>query len=126
MAYKNSIESISNALRQYREEVGNDITDVLEEAADQAAAELRQQTNGGKWKKYPRTWKWDEQGSRGGPKVVVHNAKNYQLTHLLEFGHALRRGGRTVGSTAAYPHIETVNAKTEEMIVEKIEQKLGG
>lgn len=32
---------------------------------------------------------------------TVHNKKHYRLTHLLEKGHALHRGGRT----KAFPHI---------------------
>lgn len=36
---------------------------------------------------------------------TVHNKKHYRLTHLLEKGHALKRGGRTIGSTKAFAHI---------------------
>lgn len=41
----------------------------------------------------------------------VHNATDYQLTHLLEFGHANARG---TGRTPAYVHIEPVQKMIDE------------
>lgn len=41
---------------------------------------------------------------REGGRFVISNT-HYRLTHLLENGHALRRGGRMIGSVKAYPHI---------------------
>ena len=49
-------------------------------------------------------------------EVVVHSRNRYQLTHLLEFGHCLRNGGRT----RAMPHI----APAEEEGIEQLEKMI--
>lgn len=40
---------------------------------------------------YRKGWRVKKKGK----KYIVHNKTNYQLTHLLEHGHAKRGGGRT-------------------------------
>ena len=52
-----------------------------------------------------------------GTVYTVH-ARKYQLTHLLENGHAKRNGGRT----KAQPHI----AKGETLAIKELKQKAGG
>lgn len=48
--------------------------------------------------------------------VVVHSKNKYQLTHLLEFGHAKRSGGRV----SARPHIESA----EKQMIEQFESNI--
>ena len=52
-----------------------------------------------------------------GVTYTVHSKTQYQLTHLLEYGHAKRGGGRT----KAQPHI----IKGEELAIKELKEKAG-
>ena len=70
--------------------------------------------------KYARGWKVKEEKSTTIPTYTVHNATDYQLTHLLEYGHVLRKGGRVYGRAKPYPHI----AKAEAAAIKSFEQSI--
>lgn len=57
---------------------------------------------------------------------TVWNKPDYRLTHLLEYGHALRRGGRTYGRAGAFPHIADKEDIAGDLLAMKIAQKLNG
>ena len=52
----------------------------------------------------------------------MHNKTDYQLTHLLEFGHATRDGERT----EAQPHIRPVEEKYSKEFEKRLRKKVGG
>lgn len=108
----------------YDQEVRQTVNKTIDEIAEEAAGKLRQSNNGGAWKKYPKSWKARAEEDRLRHTGIVYNQTNYQLTHLLEFGHVLKRGGRTIGQTRAFPHIEPVNNWVEENIDKRLEDNL--
>ena len=75
----------------------------------------------GSWdKKYNKGWKimQTKTDKRYHRKATIHNETDYQLTHLLEKGHALVGGGRT----QAFPHISPVAEKCEGELVRNIKK----
>ena len=57
----------------------------------------------------------------GTSKYVVHNKENYQLTHLLEQGHAIAGG---TGRVQAQPHIEPVEQEFIPKYLAKVEEAI--
>lgn len=56
--------------------------------------------------------------------VVIHNATDYQLTHLLEYGHAIVNKFGTYGRTPAHVHIKPVEEWANKEFQEEVERKL--
>lgn len=125
-AIKNELENWSNG------ELRRAVNESLEETAAAAAKSLKQ---GGPYKertgKYTKDWTYDKRSTRtsvitGLDGYSVYNKKHYMLTHLLEKGHQIRRGGRQTGSVKAFEHIAPVNDTLGDLAVSKIRQKVEG
>lgn len=84
--------------------------------------ELRQTSprrkNGGR---YAKSWKVKRYGRNG---AAVHNAKHYRLTHLLEYGHDVKRGGKKIGEAKAYPHIKKAEERGVQKFIDEVEKLL--
>ena len=63
---------------------------------------------------YRKGWGYSTQGS----SIFIRNRHRYQLTHLLEKGHAKRGGGRV----RAYPHIAPAEKNMIERYTKKVER----
>jgi len=99
---------INRQLARYAQHTDEEIQALAEEVANEGAAKLKEvspEDTGD----YRKGWRV----TKVGKKFVVHNATNYQLTHLLEKGHAKVNGGRV----AARVHIKPV----EEQMIEQFE-----
>lgn len=57
--------------------------------------------------------KTEETGKYGKKNIWYVKAPNHAQAHLLEDGHAIKRGGRVIGQAKAKPHI---NANAEKAI----------
>ena len=134
---KSSIDGLANLIENELKDweanvVHKAVNDGLEETAKMAEQELKK---GGPYRertgKYTRDWSHEERYSRasaitGLKGFSVYNKKHYQLTHLLEKGHQLKRGGRKIGDVKAYKHIATVNDLVADVAIQKIRRKVGG
>ena len=71
--------------------------------------------------KYAKSWAVKKtKETSDSIQVVVHSKNRYQLTHLLEFGHAKRGGGRV----AARPHIAAAEQAGIDQLTRDIERDL--
>lgn len=80
--------------------------------------------------KYARGWRTVTEQKPLYTESAVHNATNYQLTHLLENGHAYwvyrgrTRGWEYTGETNSYPHIAPAQEWANEEVAKMIEENI--
>lgn len=123
------IPELNQAIMEILEEYGNDVTESVKAAVLKTAEIAKQETKAAspygtsKKKHYASGWAVKADAiDRFRTDTIVHNRTKYQLTHLLEKGHALRNGGRA----QAFPHIgpaEQHAIKNFEEAVKKIAQE---
>ena len=117
-------KEVMKYLTDYKEDIDEDVIETVDEITKAARDELKQTSprrKGMRENKYYAGWtvKLSKKGT-GVYHKVIWNKTNYQLTHLLEFGHATKNGGRT----RAIPHIRPVEAKYNVEFVDKIKEKI--
>lgn len=115
---------LKDYLENYKEAIDEDVVEVTDDITRQAKQELVNTSPRGKGKRdtpYYRGWAIKLSKRRTGQyHKVIWNKTNYQLTHLLEFEHTTRNGGRT----RAIPHIRPVEEKYNVEFVDKLEKKI--
>lgn len=117
-------KTLLNYLEKYKEDIDEEVVETVDEITKKAKEELTQTSPRGKGNRkdpYHRGWAVKLSKKRTGVyHKVIWNKTNYQLTHLLEFGHATRNGGRT----RAIPHIQPVEEKYNVEFVDKLNKKI--
>ena len=111
------ILEISQILEAYTKEVNEGIKEIAEAIGEDAVGELKV-TSPKDTGKYRKGWRKKVFKEEGHVNVVIHNGKYYRLTHLLEYGHAKRNGGRTRG----FVHIKPVENMVSEKFLESVEE----
>jgi hypothetical protein len=119
------VDQLANAVMKELLAYSQDVTDVLkEECLDVAKATVTtlKSTSPRRTGKYARAWKQTTTYERQDDiRVTVHNSR-YQLTHLLENGHALVNGGRVAG----IPHIGPAEQQASELLERKVKTRISG
>jgi len=128
MSKKVKVESLEQELntflKSYKKAVDEDVVQVTDKVTKAAINELKTTSprrKGSKTNPYWRGWasKLKKRSSNNYTKVIW-NKTNYQLTHLLEFGHVTRNGGRA----KAIPHIRPVEEKYNAEFVDLLKQTI--
>lgn len=122
---KVKIDDLSKVIQQELENYQKLTNEQIKETVREVGKETKKriaETAPKKSKKYSKSWsvKVMKETSHS-MNVVVHSRNRYQLTHLLEFGHAKRDGGRT----KAYPHIAQAEQEAVESFENKVKEILG-
>ena len=116
-------KEIMKALENYSDDISEAVEEIANKVGKEAVNELKQKSPKGARKEYSKGWrlKKDKLG-KNRYTVKIHNKTDYQLTHLLEFGHATRNGGRTT----AQSHIRPVEEKYSKEFENELKKKIGG
>lgn len=114
-------EAIARELQEYSEEVTEELKASVQSTAKTCVATLKQTSpkDTGDYAKGWRSRKAYE--SIHDLRMEVHNATDYQLTHLLEDGHAKVNGGRVEGQ----PHIQPAADEASRILEKDVKIRVG-
>lgn len=121
-------EGIDTAIMKYLEEYSGEVVEATEKTilsvAQDSVKKLKAESPKGKGKgkhQYAKGWTYQVEKGRMRVGAVIYGKKGtYNLAHLLEYGHQLRRGGRKTGDAKAIEHIKPV----EKWAIEEFERRL--
>ena len=113
-------EEVMKGLKEYADLATEDLKKDVQEAGKKVKAQI-ESTAPKDTGKYAKSWAVKKtKETSDSIEVVVHSKTKYQLTHLLEFDHAKRGGGRV----AARPHIAAAEQAGIEELTRAIERDL--
>jgi len=113
-------KALIQEMNEYYGLVGEELKKAVKGAAKKTVKELRS-TSPVKTGSYSKGWtvkQTEEKANR--VMLVVHNKTDYQLTHLLENGHAKQNGGRT----RKFPHIGKAESNSIDYLEQEIKRRL--
>lgn len=102
-------------LRAYTDEVSEGVEKLTKDAAKSAVAKLKAQSPKDTHD-YSKGWRAKKEGSYWR----VHNATDWQLTHLLEEGHATKDGDRIEAQEHIAPVRDEIAGEVESKIAEVV------
>ncbi len=119
-------EEIAAEMQRVLTAYATDVKAAIEVAAKETADAIMKdlQVTSPKRKKgggeYRKGWKVKKESKGGKTSYIVYNKTRYQITHLLEHGHAKRNGGRV----PAILHIQPAEDKYLPDYMNKIERAI--
>lgn len=116
-------EQLSDIIMEGLKEYKNLSTDAMKDAVEKTAKDVKNEIQDKapvRTGRYKRSWTVTKTEENADRLVMTVHAGRYQLTHLLEHGHAKRGGGRV----AAIPHIAPAGENGEKQLEEEITRSL--
>lgn len=124
MSQKVSIDEMDDVIMKELEEYTKLATDDMKDAVKDTAKSVKKDIEGSApvlTGRYKKSWSIKSISENANSiDMIVHSRNRYQLTHLLEHGHAKRGGGRVEGR----PHIAPAEEKGKKDLIDAIERKL--
>ena len=121
---KVKIDSLSSEVMKELEKYADVTTENVKKAVQKAGKTVRDEISANAPSdtgKYGKSWTVKTvRETSSSLELVVHSKNKYQLTHLLEFGHAKRGGGRA----SARPHIAAAEEKAVKVFEEEIKEAI--
>lgn len=118
------IDSLSSEVMRELKKYADITTENVKKAVQNAGKTLRDEIKASAPSdtgKYSKSWTVKTvRETSNSLELVVHSRNRYQLTHLLEFGHAKRGGGRV----SARPHIASAEEKAIKVFEEEIKEAI--
>lgn len=118
------IDSLSSEVMKELEKYADVTTEKVKKAVQNAGKTVRDEIKASAPSdtgKYSKSWTIKTvRETSSSLQLVVHSKNRYQLTHLLEFGHAKRGGGRV----SARPHIANAEGKAIKVFEEEIKEAI--
>lgn len=118
MAVKGILE-LEEILDEYSQDIQDGIVKAAEDISKEGVAELKN-TSPKKTGSYRKGWRVKKTKGAYSISCIIHNATDYQLTHLLEKPHALRNGGTSRPQVHIKPVEEQCRNKFEREVQEII------
>lgn len=121
---ENLSSAIDKYLQEYKEQIDEDVKKDATEISKQARDELKRVSpidkNSKRGRHYADGWAISSKSGKNYYTKKIWNATDYQLTHLLEFGHASRSGGHV----SAQPHVRPTEKKYRDKFIQKLERDI--
>jgi len=118
-AFSQAVKEICNgyASKDVQEAIEKSLNEAAKVAKKEVQAKAPKRTG-----KYSKSWKTTKSKSRLSQNVIIHSKDQYQLTHLLEYGHVTRNGGRS----RAFSHVEPANETAQNEFLRLLRRELEG
>lgn len=118
----NQVEmKINEYLKKYQENIDKLVKDTTDKLTNRAKKDIKNKSPKDSGD-YSKGWSVKTIKNAKTYTRKIWNPKKYRLTHLLEFGHKVKRNGQIVGKAIAIPHIRPVEQKYVKSFINEIEK----
>jgi len=113
-------KTVMKLLDEYGEEIGKDVARGIETVSPQVLNKI-QSASPKRTGDYAKGWRVETNtDGKGRVTSLIYNETDWQLTHLLENGHANRNGGKTKGKKHIAPTQKWAEKELYEEVVKNI------